>query len=312
MEYESLSRRRLPRDAETGFWIAPDGCRIRTLSLRAEGDRRGAILFAGGRADYFEKYIESLDHWRGRGWDVTAFDWRDQGGSGALADDGPRMGHIGDFSLWLGDLAALGGDWAGTVAGPHVLVGHSMGGHLMLRHVAEQAPPAKALVLSSPMIAFRTPLPVALARRIAAAMVRRGRAGHYAWGQGTRPATANSFRQRRLTSDLGRYADELWWNARNPAHVLGGASWGWIDAAYRSVAALEAPGVPESVAMPVLLAASARDRVVNTGEAVKLVRRIPQHEIALFDGAHELLRERDDIRLAMWERIDRFMEAAVQ
>src|SRR3546814_17662589 len=66
------------------------------------------------------------------------------------------------------------------------------------------------------------------------------------------------------------------------------------------------------ISVPVLLAASAGDRVVHTGRAVKLLKRIPRHEIALFDGAHELLRERDDVRRAIWERIDRFMEDNAQ
>src|SRR3546814_18008763 len=99
MECDAATRRRLPDDSEAGFGTAPDGCRIRTLRLRPEAGRRGAILFAGGRADYFEKYLESLIHWRARGWDVTAFDWRGQGGSGVLPDTGPRIGHIADFSV---------------------------------------------------------------------------------------------------------------------------------------------------------------------------------------------------------------------
>src|SRR3546814_17306906 len=99
-----------------------------------------------------------------------------------------------------------------------MLIGHSMGGHLMLRHVAahvaEHTPPAAALVLSSPMIGFRTPLPEALVRRIAAARVRGGQAMRDAWGQGAPPTAANSLRPRRLTGALERYADELWWQDR--------------------------------------------------------------------------------------------------
>src|SRR3546814_12083671 len=79
------------------------------------------------------------------------------------------------------------------------------------------------------MVSFRTPLPGGLVRRIAQWMVKRGRGEGYALGQGPRPAAANSIRQRRLTRDVERYADELWWNGANPAHVLGGESWGWLD-----------------------------------------------------------------------------------
>src|SRR3546814_16555949 len=81
MNDERDIRRRLPDAAEVGYWTAEDGGRIRTLRLRADNRAKGAVLFAGGRADFFEKYLESLMHWHSRGWDVTAFDWRGQGGS---------------------------------------------------------------------------------------------------------------------------------------------------------------------------------------------------------------------------------------
>src|SRR3546814_15803811 len=113
-----------------------------------------------------------------------------------------------------------------------------MGGHLMLRHVAahaaEHTPPAAALVLSSPMIGFRTPLPEALVRRTTAARVRGGQAMRYAWGQGAPPTAAKSLRQRRLTGDLERYADSLCGNARNPDHVHGRAGWVLPVSAYPS------------------------------------------------------------------------------
>src|SRR3546814_14391434 len=108
------------------------------------------------------------------------------------------------------------------------------------------------------MVSFRTPLPGGLVRRIAQWMVKRGRGEGYALGQGPRPAAANSIRQRRLTSDVERYADELWWNGANPAHVLGGASGGWLDAAYRSIYALEARGVVSGSSLPFLTPPSAR------------------------------------------------------
>src|SRR3546814_2679901 len=104
MNDEREIRRRLPDAAEVGYWTAGDGVRIRTLRLRADDRAKGAILFAGGRADFFEKYLESLMHWHSRGWDVTAFDWRGQGGSLDPVVDAaktavryPRVGHIDDL-----------------------------------------------------------------------------------------------------------------------------------------------------------------------------------------------------------------------
>src|SRR3546814_14530338 len=109
-----------------------------------------------------------------------------------------------------------------------MLIGHSMGGHLMLRHVAGEEPPVKGLVLSSPMVSFRTPLPGGLVRRLAQWMVKRGRGEGYALGQGPRPAAANSSRPTRRTSDVARCAAGLWLKGDHPAHVLGGATGGWL------------------------------------------------------------------------------------
>ena len=41
-----------------------------------------------GRGDAYEKYLETFEHWRLRGWSVTAADWRGQAGSGRLGSGG--------------------------------------------------------------------------------------------------------------------------------------------------------------------------------------------------------------------------------
>lgn len=299
--------RALPDDAEVGSWAAADGWPVRVLRLRPVGRARGAILFLGGRADFFEKYIESLVHWREQGWDVSAFDWRGQGGSGRFADD-PMAGHADSFSTWVDDLAGFVTHWRALVAGPHMLIGHSMGGHLLLRYLTDHDPSLAGAVLSAPMIAFHAPLPAKLVRRLAVARVQDGRGRQYAWGQSARPAAGQRLRQRRLTSDRARYADELWWQANHPELALGGTTWGWINAAYASTDRLLRPDGLEGVKVPVLLIGAKKDRVVDTAEAVSAISRIPDHEIALYPGAHELLRERDDIRRPVWQRIETFME----
>lgn len=306
MSHVPFDRRSVPVDASQGFVMADDGWRIRTIELKPEGVPRGSILFAGGRADFIEKYLESLLHWRQCGWTVTAFDWRGQGGSGRLVE-GSVAGHIDDFSRWVADFAGIERVWRAATSGPHILVGHSMGGHLLLRYLAEHGPPVAGAVLSSPMAAFRVPLPERLVRWVSARMAAGGCARDYAWGQGDRPVPYTGVRQRRLTSDKERYVDELWWLNAKPELAMGGTSWGWLAAAYRSIDRVAAPGFLEDIRTPVLLVASWRDRVVRTRAAIAAVRRIPAHEIALFPGEHELLRERDPCRLAVWNRIDRFM-----
>ena len=79
------------------------------------GTARQHLLFLPGRGDAYEKYLETLEHWRGQGWRVTALDWRGQAGSGRLGADAVT-GHVDDFAQWIGDLAAFWRDWA---AGAH-------------------------------------------------------------------------------------------------------------------------------------------------------------------------------------------------
>ena len=117
------------------------------------------MLFQTGRADVIEKYLEVFAHLVARGWSVTAFDWRGQGGSGRLLTD-RHVGHGGDFSILVADLRTFWAGWrAEDLAGdlPHVLLGHSMGGHLALRAVVERAVDPDALILVAPMLGLRLP-----------------------------------------------------------------------------------------------------------------------------------------------------------
>ena len=83
-----FDRRAIPATAHESTWTAPDGYAIRRLDWPAStGASRGSLLFLPGRGDYYEKYLETLDHWTRRGWRVTALDWRGQGGSGRLGMD---------------------------------------------------------------------------------------------------------------------------------------------------------------------------------------------------------------------------------
>src|SRR3954453_12819534 len=131
-----FDRRAVPAEAKLSAWTASDGWRLRRIDwAQPSGTKaRGSLLFAGGRGDFIEKYLEIQNHWFARGWNVTAFDWRGQGGS----RDGVEGAAADSFDAMAGDLAGLAADWRGAFAGPHAAVGHSMGGHLLLRGLVEQ------------------------------------------------------------------------------------------------------------------------------------------------------------------------------
>ncbi|MEC7162029.1 MAG: alpha/beta hydrolase, partial [Pseudomonadota bacterium] len=160
---DGFDRRTIPAAARESRFELADGHAIRRIDLPVPaGTARGSILFLPGRGDFYEKYLETLDHWHGHGWHVTAADWRGQAGSGRLGSDA-ITGHIGDFSDWTADLAHLWNAWKAETPGQHVLAGHSMGGHLVTRALVDGQVDPDAMVLSAPMIGMSgPPLPLAL------------------------------------------------------------------------------------------------------------------------------------------------------
>jgi lysophospholipase len=307
MEKAANPRRAHPPGARFGAWRAPDGWALRRMDWPREGrgTPRGSLIFAGGRGDFIEKYLEAFAWWHEKGWAVTAFDWRGQGGS-----LGPGFG-FASFDPLIDDLAALIADWRAQSPGPHAAIGHSMGGHLLLRTLVERRPALDAAVLVAPMIGVNaSPTPAWLAPAVAGTMCRLGLGPLPMWK--TMPAMLGpgKQRQRNLTGSVERYEDEAWWWAREPGWQLGAPSWAWMRAAFRSAAAAFTPEKLAGVAIPVLLLAAKHDRLVSAKEIARAARQLPRAELAIFDAAaHEILREADPVRLAALARIDAFLDA---
>ncbi|MDE2301581.1 MAG: alpha/beta hydrolase [Sphingomonadales bacterium] len=304
----AIDRRAIPDDALESRWCARDGRALRRIDFPAGG--RGSLLFLPGRADCYEKYLESFGAWAHRGWRVTALDWRDQAGSGRGGLD-PLTGHIDDFAIWVEDLADFWSQWVATRPAPHVLVAHSMGGHLALRAVAERRLRPDALVLSTPMlgmVAFG--LPERLLRAVARLMVALGDPRRPAWPHAERPGARAADRMALLTHDAARYADEAWWRAQRPELAMGSPSWGWVSAALASIHALERPGLLEAVREPVLLIGTRRDRLVRFAAIRAAAGRLPRAELLTLgpEAAHEVLREVDPVRDRVLAAIDRFLD----
>lgn len=308
----TFDRRAVPTGAAIGRWPAADGWPHRTFDWPS-GEGRGSLLFLGGRGDIFEKYYETFDHWHHAGWSIASFDWRGQGGSGRLSKD-PNCGHAGDFSVWIDDLAEFFAQWTARVPGPHVVVAHSMGGHLALRALAEQRIAPAAVVLVAPMLGLRSaPFGPWLAARVARMMCKMGSPERLAWKRNERPGVPDSGRQQLLTHDADRYEDELWWKARIPEINLGPPSWAWVASAYRSTMALEQSRLIESVTTPILILEAEKDRLVDPVVIERIAARLPNAVLRKWGGesAHEILREADQVRNAALAEIDRFFDVRV-
>jgi lysophospholipase len=220
---QRANRREIPAGACESTWAAPDGHALRRIDWPGGNSERerGSLLFLPGRGDFYEKYLETLDHWAARGWRVTAIDWRGQAGSGRLGKD-ERTGHCEDFADWVMDLQAFwligrGSPWA------KVLAGHSMGGHLALRAVVD-APPRPTRWSVGADARFLRTYSAALLHPLARLMARLGDPRRPAWKLSEKPGEKLAWRAALLTHDPERMPTSCGGAKPDP-------SWRWARAA---------------------------------------------------------------------------------
>ena len=308
----AIDRRSIPAGVSETRWSAPDGHPVRRIDWPGAEAARGSILFLPGRGDFYEKYLETLEEWHRAGWRVTAADWRGQAGSGRLGDD-EVTGHIDDFGDWVADLAALWTAWKAETPEPHVLAGHSMGGHLVMRALVEKAVDPDAVILSAPMLGMAgPPLPLPMLQGVAKLMTVLGKPTRPAWKWSEKPGEIPARRRDLLSHDSQRYADELWWREQRPELVMGPGSWGWVERAYASTRVLERAGAMEAVRVPVLIVSTSNDKLVSHPAAVRASARLPKGELVAFgpEAHHEILRETDEVRDRAMDAIGDFLDRA--
>jgi lysophospholipase len=299
---------------ESGYFHTGEGLSIRY----ARGGRRvrqaaaGAVLL-GGRGEFIEKHEETMADLGGRGYAVYSMDWPGQGLSARLLPD-RHKGHIESFSQYLDALHCLLQKIvrpSGRL--PLVFLAHSMGAHLTLRYLVEKRPAAAAAALVSPMAAICThPIPERMARRLARTAVRIGCRGAYIPGAGPYNPRRRPFENNDLTGDRQRFMDERKKIEANPSLALGGVTYGWLAAAFESIAALWSHTGLASLDVPVVMIGGSADRIVPVSAMQQLCRRLPDCRWILAEGArHEILNERDAFRNRFWEAFDRLSADAL-
>lgn len=137
----------------------PDGLSLHTRHWRAVSTAGspawGTAVLVHGLGEHIGRYEHVAAHLNAQGWDVRGFDHRGHGRSGG------RRGDIAAPDSLLSDLGAFLREVRGAdAARPLVLIGHSLGGLVAARFVAEGLAarpagwhlPVDGLVLSSPAI----------------------------------------------------------------------------------------------------------------------------------------------------------------
>lgn len=295
-----------------GTLTAHDGFPLRTVVWPAPpGGGRGTVVLLQGRAEFVEKYGETVDDLGARGFAVYALDWRGQGRSGRVLKD-PRKGHVVSYDDYLKDLDLfLERLVVPDAPRPIVVLAHSMGGHIVLRHRAQHGNGtpyfAAGIALSAPMVdVLMTPAQQALGAVLTVAAMSVGLRNQYVPVRGPFPPP---FEGNPLTRDRARYERMLALLREYPALGIGWPTVGWLAATRRSVAILRGPGYPERIATPVLIVSAENDRVVSNAAQARLAARLPDCRLETIAGSrHEPLMETDEVRTRVFALFDAFVD----
>ena len=297
----------VPDGAVTGEVTTRDGAALRFARWDAESRSRGAVCLLQGRAEFIEKYFETVRELKSRGFAVVTFDWRGQGLSARALTD-PRKGHVESFRQYDADLEAV----MAEVVLPHhrrplIALAHSMGGALALRSAASGRGFFDRIILTAPMIGLPSLASSAFAGSTFRAMRAWGLGGAYIPGGRGTPMDLRPFAGNPRTSDPERYARNAGIVAAAPSLGLGSPTVAWVDAAFEALRELAEPGTPGKIREPMLIVTAGQDRIVSPAASALFASRSVAASLLTIVGArHEVLMERNDFRQHFWSAFDSF------
>ena len=111
------------------YYVPHGDMTLRVLhALSPSANPRGSIIFSPGRTEFIEKYLETVTDFIERGFNVLVIDPRGQGLSDRLLDDRLKS-YVDDFQDYSEDFGFVIKEFEPLLPKPHIVMGHSMGGH---------------------------------------------------------------------------------------------------------------------------------------------------------------------------------------
>lgn len=313
MELFALARNPVPSGAVVGSFAGYDGQPMRYARFEAtRGPKRGTVCVVTGFTEFIEKYFEIIADLRRRGFAVAAMDWRGHGASFREFSTDQR-GHITTFAEYEKDLAAFMREIVlPDCPPPYIALGHSMGGHVLLRSASRPGSWFERLVLTSPMIALtraQLGMPSALARTLTEAACLFGMRTGAVPGVKDWRVTAVEFENNRLTSDRERYSRNRALIEAAPHLTVGVPTLGWLRAAMRSMAEMADPSFPRGITVPTLFFIAGKDVIVAPSAIEDFSARMKSGtHVILANAKHEICQEEDAIRGRFWAAFDAYLD----
>lgn len=299
-----------PDGAVSGFITTEDGVRLRYARWPARGERtRGTICLFQGRAEFIEKYFETIGELQARGFAVATLDWRGQGMSDRLLRH-PRKGHVDDFRSYARDLDAFIKQVAlPDTPQPHFGLGHSMGGCILFHAVLRDPRLFDRVVTTAPMLELGDlGMPHRFARGLASFLTYLGLGEMFVPFGSARAVNMEPFAGNKLTADPQRYQRNARIIEKAPDLALAAPTVSWIRAAFRAMDLFKDPAFGDRLKVPSLIMAAGNDKVVATAALERVALQMRMGTCLVLPAArHEVLMERDQVRDPFWAAFDAFI-----
>ena len=306
----SVAGNDIPKGLDAGELKTSDGVSLRYAVSRTPKQCRGTVCVFPGRADFIERYFETIEDLNRREFCVAVVDWRGQGGSERLLRNHLK-GYVKRFASYDVDLEAFMQQVVlPDCPPPYYALAHSTGGHIVMRSLANHTWFDRA-VMASPFIdigpRFWPRTIIALAARLGVAL---GLGRIWVPGEGTRALTSADFPGNRLTSDLTRFTRNTRIVSEHPHLGSAGPTFRWLNAALNSIQQLARMPKSGEPLCPVLFIAAGLDTVVSTEASRRFAHRVENVAVVTIEGArHEILNEVTDLREQFWAAFDSFVDS---
>jgi lysophospholipase len=308
MHLISIPANPVPDGGIAGVLKTRDGVSLRYARWPPPPGRKGTVCLFQGRAEFIEKYFETVRDLRARGFAVATLDWRGQGLSDRALRN-PHKGHVRSFSQYQIDLEAFINEVVLPDCPPPVFaLAHSMGATVLLRAASAGQRWFDRMVLLAPMIALPGLRRSLASRSMIRALRLAGLGSFYVPGGDATVMQQRPFIGNLLTSDPVRYARNVAVLEAEPKLAIGWPTVAWADAAFRVMKQLSEPTFPAGIRQPILIIAAGQDAVVSPAAIDDFAVRLRAGSHLIVPGArHELLMEADRFRGQALAAFDAFV-----
>jgi lysophospholipase len=308
MNLFSIPANPVPEGAVEGTLKTRDGVALRFARWPPPPGRKGTVCVFQGRAEFIEKYFETVRDLRARGFAVATLDWRGQGGS-ERALRNRRRGYVRSFAQYQIDLETFVHEVVLPDCPPPVFaLAHSMGATILLRAAYAGHRWFDRMVLLAPMIALPGMRQLRATRMFVRTVRAMGLGAMYVPGGDATVLQQRPFAGNLLTSDPVRYARNVAVIEAEPALATGWPTVAWGDSAFRVMAELSQPSYPSRIRQPLLIIAAGLDAIVSTPAIDEFSVRLRAGSHLIVPGArHEMLMEQDRFRGQVLAAFDAFV-----